>query len=228
MKWFILIILTVTAVSCISQAQSKIPVPLLGSKQDILPSEFCKKYKCQLISRGIGVGYVLQLSGDIDWNTIKSFKNSKLLNQAQLLSQYRTVFSLKEERKSKQIALFTFDLRENSKSNFATYAPETVMLADFMYYAVGKRLPLGKSAGESFAPDINDCFFNTKGRPKENIEELTRVMLTGQITTQIGSKKVQYRTLCSTRFEGSTPKMYSPWFSLEIPSMKDLATPSDK
>jgi hypothetical protein len=228
-NWFAIVASSVLVVSCMSQAQTKTPVSLLGGKQDILKSEFCKKYKCQPMPRDIGGGYVLELPGDVDWEAINSFKSSKSLNKAQLWSEFRTTFFVKQDRKSEQLILFEFNLRENFKTNWATYAPETVMLADFIYYAVKKRLPLVKSAGEPYSSDIGDCFFNARASPKQNIEELTRVMLTGQIVTQVDSKKVQYRATCSAMREGSTPKMYSPWFTLEIPSMKsDLMTPGDK
>jgi hypothetical protein len=228
MNWFVVVVSAVLVVSCMSQAQNKTSIPLLGSKQDIEKSEFCKKYKCQPIPRDIGGGYVLELPGDISWDDIKYFKSSSLLNKAQLLSEYRTTFSVKQDRKSQQLALFDFNLRENSKSNLATYTAETVMLADFIYYSVKKRLPLDKSQGELYAPDIDECFLKARAFPKQNIEPLTRVMLTGETVTQMDAKKVQYRAVCSARFAGSTPKMYSPWFLLEIPSMKDLMTPGDK
>jgi hypothetical protein len=228
MNWFAVVASTVLIVSCMSQAQTKTLVPLLGSKQDIIKSEFCKKYKCQSIPRDIGGGYVLELPGDITWDDVKYFKDSNLLNKAQLLSEYRTIFDVKVDRKTQQIASFEFDLRENSKANKATYVAESVMLADFIYHAVRKRLPLDKSLGEFYSPNVNDCFFEARVFPKGNIEELTRVMLTGQIMTQIDQKKVQYQATCIAGVRGSTPKMYRPVFILEIPSMKDLMTPGDK
>jgi hypothetical protein len=178
--------------------------------------------------RDIGAGYILQLSGDYSWEDIQDLKSSEGLNKAQLWSKYRTILFVKQDRESEQLALFEFDLRENFKSNKATYIAESTMLADFIYFAVKKRLLLDKSLGELYSPDVNNCFFEARVFPKENIEPLTRVMLTGQIVTQVDQKKVQYQATCSARINGSTPKMYRPVFTLEIPSMKDLMTPGDK
>lgn len=226
MKRTLLGILVVLA--CSSQAQNKLLVPLLGSKQLVESSEFCKKYKCKAMPRENGLGYVLELPGDDAWSEIISYPSSKGKNVVQLWSKYRTLMNVDVDRKTNQIAYIEFGLRENSRSNFATHKNETLMIADAIYHTVGKRLPIGRSQDEPYSPDVNDCFFLSKGLPEENYDSKidARAMLTGEITLQVSKKKVEYRAACSAAFNGSTPKYYSPVFWIEIPSFTDTKAQS--
>ena len=216
------------ALICSSLAQNKLLVPLLGSKQLVESSEFCKKYKCRAMPRENGLGYVLELPSDETWSDIMNYTSSKGKIQAQLWSQYRTLMNVDVDRKTDQIASIDFQLRENFRSNFATHKNESLMIADAVYYAVGKRLPIGRSQDEPYSPDVNDCFFYSKGLPEENYDSKidARAMLTGEITLQISKKKVKYRAACSAAFNGSTPKFYRPAFWIEIPSFTDTKAQS--
>lgn len=230
MRRFGFILLIFTLAACFSQAQNNNPVPLLGSKQNIEISTFCKKYKCKLMPRENGIGYILELPGDETWADIIYTNRLYHKNTVQLWSEYRTIMRIMEDRKTGQLAEISFTLRENFRSNLGTYIPETIMLADAIYYAVGKRLPLDKSGGELYSRDVNDCFLDSRAFPEENYNKVTRsrAMLTGEITLQVAKKKAKYRVACSASTNGSTPKMYSPAFWIEIPSITDLRSPGDK
>ena len=200
--------------ACFSQAQNKMLVPLLGSKQIVESSEFCKKYKCKAMPRANGLGYVLQLPGDDTWSDIMSYPNSKGQMQPQLWRDYRTLMYVKVDRKTQQVASIEFGLRENFRGNIATHTSENQMLADAIYHIVGKRLSLNKSQGEFYSTEIDDCFVLAKSLARDKVS----VMMTGEVTLQVDKKKAKYRAICSANSNGSTPKMYLPAFWIEIPT----------
>lgn len=226
MKQILLVIGVLFTSACFSQAQNKVFIPLMGSKQLVESSEFCKKYKCKAMPRENGLGYVLELPSDRPWSDIMDVYRGK--SQPQMWSKFRTLMYVSVDRKTEQIASIEFQLRENFRSNFATQKNETLMIADAVYYAVGKRLSLGRSQDEPYSPDVNDCFFLSKGIPEENYDSKidARAMLTGEITLQASKKKVKYRAACSAAFNGSTPKFYRPVFWIEIPSFTDTKAQS--
>jgi hypothetical protein len=205
-----------TSVACFSQAQNQTVRPLLGTKQRIENSAFCKQYKCQKMPETIGRGYVLELPDDWTWDDIKTDPDYKKLNLVQLWSIYRTVMFVSTNEKTGQIESIGFHLRENFRGNKGTYRPETVMIVDAIYYAMGKRLTLDKTQGESYSRDVTDCFLRTRARASENIERLTRVMMTGEVMLETEKRKAQARAVCSSRFDGSTPDRYMPTFRVEL------------
>ena len=218
MKGFFVGISVVLLSVCLSEAESKVSVPLLGSKQVVESSEFCKKYKCRAMPRENGLGYVLELPTDLPWSDIMDYLSSKGKVQPQLWREYRTLMDVSVDRKTGQVAAIEFGLRENSRGNKGTHRAESVMLADAIYYITGKRLILNKSQGELYSRDISDCFVFARGFIKENISPLTRVMMTGEVTLQVDKKKAKYRGVCSANSNGSTPQTYLPAFWIEIPS----------
>ena len=226
MKGFFVGISVVLLSVCLSEAESKVSVPLLGSKQVVESSEFCKKYKCRAMPRENGLGYVLELPSDDTWSDIMSYPSSKGKIQPQLWSKYRTLMDVDVDKKTGQIASIDFQLRENSRRNKATNRVESLMLADAVYYGVGKRLPLGRSQDELYVPDINDCFLFSRAYPEENIRSLNRVMMSGEVMLQIYKKKAKYRAICSSALDGSTSMYYRPGFWIEIPSFTDTKAQS--
>jgi hypothetical protein len=199
--------------SFLGVAQNQKFSPLLGDTQDFTKSPFCKNYKCTVKydnQKKIFTHFVLNIPDD-NPNFFEDYGRTELFVG---------------EDKKRQLVNIEVQLRQDSKDNFAINNFESVMLADLIYYAVGgKRLPLSKSVGEDYAPTITDCFFKTGGSPKENFEPLTRVMSTGEVMLQVDKKKVKYRTVCSSRLGGRTPRLYTPVFWIEIPSIKDSQTP---
>lgn len=215
MKQLWLGVLLLASVACFSQAQNQTR-PLLGSKQNVEKSGFCKKYKCKKMPEDIGLGYILELPNDELWDDIQYYPSSKGKNVAELWSIYRTTMDFSLDEKTKQIKHISFWLRQNFRGNKGTYVQETLMLADAIYYAMGKRLTLGTSLGEPYAPDISDCFLTSRAVQKENIERLTRVMMTAEVMLETEKRKAQARAVCSSRFNGSTPDRYMPAFWIEI------------
>ena len=208
--------------ACFSQAQNKTLLPLLGSKQIVESSDFCKKYKCKVMPRENGLGYVLQLPRDDTWSDIMSYPDSKGKTQPQLWQNYRTLMDVDVDRKTGQIASIEFGLRENFRSNIAIRTSENQMLADAIYHIVGKRLALDKSQGEFYSTDIDDCFVLAKSLARDRVS----VMMTGEVTLQVNKKKAKYRAMCSANSNGSTPKMYLPAFWIEIPSFTNTVPQS--
>jgi hypothetical protein len=191
-------------------AQDKKFTPLLGSTLDIAKSTFCKKYQCVAQydnQKKIFTHFILNMPDDdpIFFERLG-----------------RTELFVSEDKK-KQLVSISVYLRQNFKSNYSAKDDENIMLADLIYSAVGKKLKLDKYKGNS--PEINECFFRAGAAPKENIEHLTRVLTTGDVTLQTEKKKVKYQAVCSRRFNGSTPEMYTPAFWISIPSIKDSQTP---
>jgi hypothetical protein len=200
MKWLKSLIFLTLLVSCFSQAQNRSSTILLGSTQSISNSDFCKKYKCKAVydkQLGVLTHYLLTL--DTKFSA-------------------ETTFSPRYDQK-KQLVYSEFGLREDFRSNrFASY-DESEMLADFIRYATGIKLNLEKNVlNRNFAPDILTCFAESRAFPEENFERLTRAMIKGQVLLQIEKKKVAYRAVCSSRFNGSSSEMYRPSFWIEIPS----------
>ncbi len=200
MRWLKLLIAVILLVSCFSQAQNRSSTILLGSTQSVINSDFCKKYKCKAV-------YDKQL--DVLTHYLLTL-NTKFSTE--------TIFSPRYDKK-KQLIYAEFNLREDFRSNrFASY-DESEMIADFIRYAIGIKLNLEKNAfNRNFAPDILTCFAESRAFPEENFERLTRVMMKGQVLLQIEKKKVAYRAVCSSRFNGSNSEMYRPSFWIEIPS----------
>jgi hypothetical protein len=182
----------------ILQAQNKSSVPLLGSRQLVESSEFCRKYKCKAIPREYTEGlkgYVLELPNDETWSNIMSYPSSKGKTQSELWLKYRSLMYADVDEKTGQLRWVEFQLRGDFESNKRTFGSESVMLADAIYYTIGKRLTLNNSKGELYAPAVNDCFLFSRTLPEENISRLTRVMLTGEITLQIDRKKAKYQAI---------------------------------
>jgi hypothetical protein len=207
--------LLVVAAACVSEAQTQTR-PWLGSKQNIEASAFCKKYKCRKMPPENGLGYVLELPGDRPWENIVSDPDDKKLTVTHLWSLYRTVMHVELDEQTNQVRYVEFGLRQNFRANNGTYRPETVMLTDAVYHAMGKRLTLEKSQGELYSYDISDCFLASRAVPKENIGPATRVMMTVQVMLETQKRKVQARAVCSSRSNGSTPDRYLPVFWLEL------------
>jgi hypothetical protein len=194
-------------------AQQKNLVPLLGSTQDFTKSPFCKKYKCIAKYTGefkVFSHFVLSLPDD-DPAFYEDFGQT-------------TIF-LKEDKK-KQLAYIGVTLIQKSKSSDNADPRATIMLLDLVYYAVGKKFSIFKDRFGDFSPEINDCFYKAQSRPKENIEELTRISITGEITLEIDKKKVKYQATCSRFSGGRTPELYTPGFTIKIPSIKDSQKPA--
>jgi hypothetical protein len=203
--------------ACFSQAQNKVSVPLLGSKQIVESSEFCKKYKCKAMLRENGLGYVLELPGDDTWSDIMSYPDSKGKTQPQLWQDYRTLMNVDMDRKTGQITSIDFQLRENFRSNIATRTSENQMLVDAIYHIVGKRLILDKSQREFYSMDIDDCFVSAKRLARDKVI----LMMTGKVMLQVDRREAKYYAICSANSNGSTPKMYWPAFWIEIRSFTD-------
>jgi hypothetical protein len=187
----------------VSDAQPSKSSLLFGSNQDMSKSTFCKIYKCQAKydkQLNIITSYVLNLPND-------NPKFYDAVGRMRLLYKY-------DERK--QLVYVNFWLRENFKSNRTINSDESKVLADFLSYAVGKKLATTENYVGKFSPDVVECFASAREVPKENIEPLTRVMFTGEIMLQVDKKKVKYRAVCSRAFNGSNSKKYLPAFWLEI------------
>jgi hypothetical protein len=211
-RFFSLTVLCFFAIS-LTFGQQKKPVPLLGSTQDVTKSLFCKKYKCVAKYTGefkVFSHFVLTLPDD-DPDFYENFGQTTLF--------------IKEDKKS-QLAYIGVQLIQKQKSSENADQRATIMLADLVYYAVDKQFSITKDRFGDFSPEINDCFYKAQSRPKENIDELTRVLMTGEILLQVEKKKVKYRASCSRRFNGRTIDRYTPMFWIEIPSIKDSQKPA--
>jgi hypothetical protein len=213
MKQLGLIVVLCVFISFLGVAQQSKPIPLLGSTQDFTKSPFCKKYKCVAKYTGefkVFNHFVLTLPDD-NPNFYEDFGQTTLF--------------LKEDKKY-QLIVISLWLQEKQKSSDNADQRATIMLADLVYYAVGKKFSITKDRFGDFSPEINNCFYKAQSRPKENIEELTRVLMTGEIILQIDKKKVKYQATCSRRFNGGAPDRYMPAFTIEIPSIKDSQNPA--
>ena len=143
-------------------------------------------------------GYVLELPNDETWSNIMSYPSSKGKIQPNLWRKYRSLMYTDVDEKTGQLKWIEFQLRESFKGEKEISSSESVMLADAIYYIVGKRITLSKSQNKLYASAVNDCFLFSRTLPEENISRLTRVMMTGEIMLQIDKKKGNYRTVCST------------------------------
>ena len=201
MKYILLGIGITLINACSSESNNKTLTPLLGSKQIVESSDFCKKYKCKAMPKEYTEGlegYVLELPNDETWSNIMSYPSSKGKIQPNLWRKYRSLMYTDVDEKTGQLKWIEFQLRESFKGEKEISSSESVMLADAIYYIVGKRITLSKSQNKLYASAVNDCFLFSRTLPEENISRLTRVMMTGEIMLQIDKKKGNYRTVCST------------------------------
>lgn len=190
--------------ACFSQAQEKKLVPLLGSTQDIAKSDFCKKYKCSAVydkQLNVLTHYVLTVEGqDPDF--------FERLGRTIILPRYDA---------KKQFRYAEIRLQKDSKRNLGTSNAESELVADFLYFALGKKFPLIKDAlNEKYSPEIEDCFSDVRFLPRENDNSGSRVMLTGYLILENGLKKVRYQASCTNLTSVTDKNLYLPSFSLKI------------
>jgi hypothetical protein len=181
-----------------TQAQT-ITKPFFGTTQSIKLSAFCKKYQCKAIMPKNGIGYTLFAP--------------RTTGRTVLLYEYD---------KKKQLRYVNIYLEDEYRSNYSIGTSGSVILADLVYTALGKKFTIQKNQfNETLSRDIMDCFNNARYVPEENFEHLTRAMFTGYVTLEVEKRKVKYRVACSARFSGRTKEEWMPAFWIQLLDQKN-------
>jgi hypothetical protein len=220
-KLLFTVLLSLSFIGVAQQNQAtKPPIPLLlGSNQIFEKSNFCKKYKCIPMPKQNGADFILDLPGEPTWATLK--KDYPKKGNIELWQDEKTTLSADMDAKTKEISRISIELRKEFTSNFGTYPPETLVIQDLIYQAVGKKYPITGGGPGPVADDISMCFSAVRFTPEENISRNERLLFKGTVMLQVKKKKVPFIATCSVPYGYSKEKMYQPWFTIEIPSITE-------